>query len=45
MNQNGDTALTWAAFSGHEAMVTLLLDRGANIDTVDKVRTLSVSIA
>lgn len=35
----------WAAFSGHEGMVRLLLDRGAAIDSADKVHALSVSIA
>ena len=44
MKQNGDTALMWAAWSGHEAMVTPLLDRGASINLSDKVETLSVSI-
>ena len=44
MNQNGDTALMWAAWSGNAAMATLLLDRGAHIDFADKVHALSVRI-
>ena len=37
MNQDGETALTWAAQKGHAATVTLLLDRGASIDVANKV--------
>ena len=37
MNQNGSTALKWAVVGKDIRTVTLLLDRGANIDHVDKV--------
>ena len=39
MNQNDDTALMRAARTGDVPMVGLLLDRGASIDIVDRVRT------
>lgn len=38
MNQNDDTALMRAARTGDVPMVGLLLDRGASIDIVDRVR-------
>ena len=37
MNQYGDMALIGAAQEGRAAVVTLLLDRGANIDLKNKV--------
>ena len=40
MNQDGYTALMFAAQYGHDAVVTLLLDRGANIDCADKVGSM-----
>ena len=36
-NQDGCTALMWAARHNHARMVTLLLDRGARIDIPDEV--------
>lgn len=36
-NQLGGTALQYAAGEGHTAVVTVLLDRGANIDSTDNV--------
>ena len=44
MIQNGDTPISRAARDGQGAMVTLLLDRGANIDLADKVDALPVMI-
>ena len=44
MNQNGSTALKWAASGGDITIVTLLLDRGASIDLADKVNALPVII-
>ena len=35
--QDGHTALIKAAYKNHVTMVTLLLDRGANIEAADKV--------
>lgn len=35
--QNGSTALLMAANNGHSDLVRLLLDKGANIDTVNDV--------
>ncbi len=35
--QNGDTALLYAAEKGHEEILKLLLQRGANINVVNKV--------
>ena len=35
---SGDTGLITAALRGHVEMVLLLLDRGANVDAVNKVR-------
>ena len=40
-NQDGFTALHWAASRGHTAVVTVLLDRGADITATDKVSILS----
>ena len=37
LHQNGDTALIQAARSGHTETVTLLLDRGADINDKDEV--------
>ena len=37
LHQYGDTALHWAAFGGHTETVTLLLDRGADINDKDDV--------
>ena len=37
MDQNGNTALMWAALIGNAAVVTLLLDRGASINVATKV--------
>ena len=39
MLQKGLTALLAAASAGHTAIVNLLLERGANVDAVDHVRT------
>ena len=36
------TPLHWAALYGHTAVVELLLQRGANSEAVDKVRTCRV---
>ena len=36
-NQDGSTALHWAAGQGHTAVVTVLLDRGADITATDNV--------
>ena len=36
-NQDGSTALHYAASRGHTAVVTVLLDRGADITATDKV--------
>ena len=36
-NQDGLTALHWAAYGGHTAVVTVLLNRGADITATDKV--------
>ena len=44
MHKDEDTALIRAARGKHAAMVTLLLDLGANIDAADKVHTVFVSI-
>ena len=41
MYQIGNTALMFAAATGHAALVTLLLDKGASIDSADKVKSLS----
>ena len=40
MYQGGNTALTFAAYDGHTATVTLLLDKGASIDHTDEVKPL-----
>ena len=45
MHQDGHTALMRAVYHGHVGIVTLLLDRGANIDLADKVGAVSVRIA
>lgn len=37
MCQDGYSALMWATLHDRAAMVTLLLDRGACIDSADKV--------
>jgi hypothetical protein len=34
----GHTPLHWAAFKGHVACVTLLVERGANMEAMDEVR-------
>jgi len=34
--QDGFSALLWAAYHGHESVVSILLDHDANIDIVDK---------
>ena len=44
MNQDGVTTLKWAVRNGNITIVTLLLDRGANIDLADKINALSVII-
>jgi ankyrin repeat protein len=31
-NRSGQTALSWAAMGGHEAMVELLLEKGADME-------------
>ena len=36
-NQDGWTALHWAAEGGHTAVVTVLLDRGADITATTNV--------
>ncbi len=39
--QNGWTALVWAAHMGHADCVRLLLDAGANKDTMNNVRAIA----
>ena len=39
-NQDGRTALYWAASKGHLDIVALLLDRGADIAAADNVSDL-----
>ena len=39
-HQNGRTALHIAAWLGHTTTVNLLLDRGANANTADKVSNI-----
>ena len=39
-HQDGWTALHSAAMGGHTTTVNLLLDRGANVDTIDKVSNI-----
>ncbi len=39
-NSDGWTALIWASYYGHERVVSLLIERGANIDIQNKVRIL-----
>ena len=41
-DRNGDTALWWAIIRGHVAVVRLLLERGANVDT-EYVRNMELS--
>ena len=36
-NQDGQTALHYAAWQGHAAVVALLLERGADITATDNV--------
>ena len=36
VNQDGSTALHYAAYSGHEEVVGRLIDMNANVDAVDK---------
>ena len=36
LDSNGDTALSWAASSGHGAVVNMLLAKGANPDTTNR---------
>ena len=38
--QEGITALIWAAYRGHQAIVEMLLAAGANTDMQDEVSTL-----
>ncbi|KAI0430926.1 hypothetical protein F5Y09DRAFT_306177 [Xylaria sp. FL1042] len=42
---NGETALSWAARSGHEALVELLLKKGAGIDIQDTASRTPLSWA
>lgn len=37
--QNGWTALFWAADQGHTSIIEQLLDRGAQVNLRDKVRS------
>ena len=37
MNQNGESALMYAATNGHLACLTYLADKGANIETKNYV--------
>ena len=39
MNQNGESALMYAATNGHLACLTYLADKGANIETKNYVRS------
>ena len=41
MEQDGYTALMWAAHFGHAMVVSLLVDKGANIDVSSKVESSS----
>lgn len=34
-NEYGTDPLTWAAYNGHEAVVCLLLEKGAHIESAD----------
>ena len=43
-NQDGYSALMWVALHDRATMVTLLLDRGACIDSADKVVALFARI-
>ncbi len=39
-NRYGDTALIHASSNGHERVVSLLIERGANLDIQNNVRIL-----
>ena len=38
--QNGMTAIMWAAQQGHDAIVKMLIEKGAALDKIDKVSDL-----
>lgn len=42
MMQAGKTALIWAAEGGFDTVVSILIDRGASVDTPDRVSCFSV---
>ena len=41
--QDGATALHWAAQNGHTSTVALLLEKGALVDNVNKVKWIVLS--